>query len=95
MNVEPRLYERLVESGDDNTRAKIIAEAFAQLGDHTTQRELMELEYKLRQVVMETEFRLEKKIAESKFDQLRWLALVACVLETFVIVTLLVVLIGK
>ena len=71
MSVALRLYEQLSEAQDDKTRARLIAEAFAQLEDHyppvkdlATQGQVRETELRLQKEIKEVEARLQKEIRE-------------------------------
>jgi C4-dicarboxylate-specific signal transduction histidine kinase len=71
MSVALRLYEQLSEAQDDKTRARLIAEAFAQLEDHyppvkdlATQGQVRETELRLQKEIKEVEAKLQKEIRE-------------------------------
>ncbi len=75
MSVALRLYEQLSEAQDDKTRARLIAEAFAQLEDHyppvkdlATQGQVRETELRLQKEIREVEARLRLEIEKVRLE---------------------------
>jgi hypothetical protein len=71
MSVALRLYEQLTEAGEDQRRAKVIAEAFEQIEERSpnfrelaTQGHVRESELRLQKEIKEVELRLQKEIKE-------------------------------
>jgi len=71
MSVALQFYERMIDAGEDKTRAKVMAEAlealeerYPQLKDIATQSHVRESELRLQKEIKEVEGRLQKEIRE-------------------------------
>jgi hypothetical protein len=88
MSTALTLYERLTDAGEDQARARIVADAFASLEERlpardtlATRAQLSETELRLtreietlRKAVSEGESRLTERMGELKVDTIKWVS---------------------